>query len=67
MVDKTVIQNLRGGTVVMQNVAKPSSDDWGSAGNALETALDLEKKINPVKVDNNKRSSINEDRLRDNF
>ena len=51
----------------MQNVTKPSSDDWGSAGNALETALDLEKKINPVNVDNNKRSSINEDCLHDNF
>lgn len=38
--------NKRGGRIVLQNIAKPSQDEWGNGLNALETALDLEKKVN---------------------
>ncbi len=38
--------NKRGGRVVLQNVAKPPKDEWGNGLNSLETALDLEKKVN---------------------
>ena len=39
-------QNKRGGDVALQNVQRPGSDSWGSGLDALQTALDLEKKIN---------------------
>lgn len=38
--------NKRGGRVVLQDVKKPSRDEWGSGLEALETALALEKKVN---------------------
>lgn len=38
--------NKRGGRVVLQNVTKPPKDEWGNGLNSLETALDLEKKVN---------------------
>ena len=41
-------QNMRGGRVVFQDVAKPPAEDWKSALNAVQTALDLEKKVNAV-------------------
>ena len=44
-------QNKRGGSVVLQNVQKPDSDSWGSGLDALQTALDLEKKVNQALLD----------------
>ena len=41
-------QNMRGGRVVFQDVVKPPTEDWKSALNAVQTALDLEKKVNAV-------------------
>ena len=41
-------QNMRGGRVVFQDVSKPQVEDWKSALNALQTAIDLEKKVNAV-------------------
>jgi len=38
--------NRRGGRVVLQNVNKPSKDEWGNGLQSLETALDLEKQVN---------------------
>jgi ferritin heavy chain len=38
--------NKRGGRVVLQDVKKPTRDEWGSGLEALEAALDLEKKVN---------------------
>lgn len=37
------IQNIRGGRVVLQNIQKPESDEWGSVLEAFEKALALEK------------------------
>ncbi|CDW56911.1 Ferritin [Trichuris trichiura] len=39
-------QNLRGGRVKLQNIDKPSSDDWGSGLEAMKAALALEKSVN---------------------
>merc|ERR1712243_97747 len=41
-------QNKRGGKVVFQDIAKPSSMEWGSPVDALEAALELEKTVNQV-------------------
>ena len=41
-------QNMRGGRVVFQDIAKPTSEDWKSALNAVQVALDMEKKVNAV-------------------
>ena len=36
-------QNKRGGQIVLKDIKKPESDEWGSAAAVLETALELEK------------------------
>lgn len=36
-------QNTRGGRIVLQNVQKPEKDEWGSALEAFQAALALEK------------------------
>merc|ERR1712117_370479 len=38
-------QNRRGGRVVFQDVAKPRTDEWGSALAAVEASFELEKKV----------------------
>jgi len=44
-------QNKRGGSVVLQNVQRPDNDSWGTGLDALQTALDLEKKVNQSLLD----------------
>ena len=39
-------QNKRGGSVVLKDVQRPDTDSWGTGLDALQTALDLEKKVN---------------------
>jgi len=39
-------QNKRGGRVIMRDIAKPPKDEWGSALDALQTSLGLEKTVN---------------------
>ncbi|XP_020666798.3 ferritin heavy chain B [Pogona vitticeps] len=39
-------QNKRGGHVVLQDVKKPEKDEWGNTLDALQSALELEKKVN---------------------
>ena len=43
--------NKRGGRVVLQDVKRPSQDEWGNGLQALETALALEKKVNQSLLD----------------
>merc|ERR1711962_562799 len=38
-------QNMRGGRVVFQDIAKAKTDDWNSALSAIEASLELEKKV----------------------
>jgi ferritin len=42
-------QNKRGGRVVLNQIEKPSQDEWGNALDALTAALDLEKTVNQVR------------------
>jgi len=44
-------QNQRGGRVVLKDIARPSTDDWSSGLNALESALQLEKTVNQSLLD----------------
>lgn len=43
--------NKRGGRVVTVDVKRPTNDEWGRGINALETALDLEKRVNQSLLD----------------
>ena len=38
-------QTKRGGKVVFQDIAKPSSTEWGTPLQAMEAALELEKTV----------------------
>merc|ERR1712209_17122 len=44
-------QNMRGGRVVFQDIAKAKTDEWTSALNAIEASLDLEKKVHEALLD----------------
>ncbi|XP_075252493.1 soma ferritin-like [Convolutriloba macropyga] len=44
-------QNKRGGRIVLRDIKKPDHDEWGTIVNVLETALDLEKKVNQALLD----------------
>jgi len=39
-------QNMRGGRIVLQQIAKPSQDEWTSPLEALSAALELERTVN---------------------
>jgi len=39
-------QNRRGGRVVFKEIAKPSVDEWGTAIEAIEASMELEKTVN---------------------
>ena len=43
--------NKRGGRVVFGDVKKPEKDEWGTGLDALQAALDLEKKVNQSLLD----------------
>jgi len=44
-------QNMRGGRVLFQDINKPNIDDWGTALEAVQATLDLEKKVNQALLD----------------
>lgn len=44
-------QNMRGGRVILQPVAKPSKDEWESPLDAFIAALELEKTVNATLLD----------------
>lgn len=43
--------NKRGGRIILQDVRKPARDEWGSGLDALQAALDLEKRVNQSLLD----------------
>merc|ERR1711971_797934 len=49
-------QTKRGGKVVFQDIAKPSSTEWGTPLQAMEAALELEKTVNQSLLDMHKAS-----------
>jgi len=44
-------QNQRGGRILLQDVAKPSKQEWSSGLEAMQAALDLEKTVNQSLLD----------------
>ena len=54
-------QNQRGGRIVLQNVNKPSLDDWGSGIDAMQAALHLEKTVNQSLLDLHKLAATHND------
>lgn len=44
-------QNQRGGRIVLQDVKKPERDEWGTALEAMQAALTLEKHVNQSLLD----------------
>ncbi|XGW24711.1 hypothetical protein V3C99_006284 [Haemonchus contortus] len=60
------MQNLRGGRVVLQDVNKPEKDEWGSALEAFQAALALEKFNNQALLDLHvKASEANDPQMTD--
>eukprot|EP00178_Gracilaria_changii_P019733 TRINITY_DN57180_c0_g1_i1.p1 TRINITY_DN57180_c0_g1~~TRINITY_DN57180_c0_g1_i1.p1 ORF type:complete len:177 (-),score=35.15 TRINITY_DN57180_c0_g1_i1:46-576(-) len=47
------LQNQRGGRIVLQDISKPSKQDWGANGGveSLSDALELEKTVNQALLD----------------
>merc|ERR1712226_567287 len=50
-------QCMRGGKVVFREIAKPSSDEWGTAMDAIEASLELEKTVNEALLNMHKTAS----------
>merc|ERR1712201_66325 len=50
----TEYQVKRGGKVVFQDIAKPTTMEWGTALDAMEAALELEKTVNQSLLDMHK-------------
>lgn len=44
-------QNQRGGRIVLQDIKKPSVEEWGTGLNAMQAALELEKTVNQALLD----------------
>lgn len=54
-------QNKRGGRIVLQDIAKPIRDSWGTGLEAMQTALELEKNVNLALLDLHKVASAHND------
>ncbi|MCJ0218189.1 ferritin [Clostridioides difficile] len=54
-------QNKRGGRIVLQDIKKPDRDEWGSALDAMQVALSLEKSVNQSIIDLHKVASSHND------
>ncbi|XP_034958969.1 ferritin heavy chain A-like [Zootoca vivipara] len=44
-------QNKRGGRILLKDLKKPEKDEWGNSLDALQCALQLEKKVNQALLD----------------
>jgi len=54
-------QNKRGGRIVLQPIAAPTLQEWGTALDALQAALDLEKQVNQAILELHGVASNNND------
>ncbi|CAN8026572.1 unnamed protein product [Ixodes persulcatus] len=54
-------QNKRGGRVVLQPIAKPAQDEWGSGLEAMQAALELEKTVNQSLLELHKLATERDD------
>ena len=41
-------QTMRGGRMILHKITAPTTEDWGSAMEAMSHALEMEKSINQV-------------------
>ena len=53
--------NKRGGRVALQDVKRPTNDEWTNGLNALQTSLDLEKRVNQSLLDLHALASTHND------
>ena len=53
--------NKRGGRIVLQDVKRPASDEWGNGMQGLQAALELEKQVNQSLLDLHVVASANND------
>merc|ERR1712058_146929 len=60
-------QTMRGGRVVFREIAKPTLDEWGTALEALEATLELEKTVNESLLTLHKTTGDNNDADMTNF
>ncbi|KAM4624383.1 ferritin, lower subunit [Polymixia lowei] len=49
-------QNMRGGRVLLQTIAKPSREDWRSGLDAMSFSLDYQKSLNTCILDVHRRA-----------
>ena len=54
-------QTMRGGRVVFREIAKPTSDEWGTALEAIEASLELEKTVNESLLNMHKTAGTHHD------
>merc|ERR1712112_210773 len=54
-------QNKRGGRIVLQDIKNPSQTEWGSALDAMQATLQLEKNVNQALLDLHKVASSHDD------
>ncbi|CAC5379969.1 FTH1 [Mytilus coruscus] len=54
-------QNKRGGRIVLQDIKKPDRDEWGTALDAMQVALSLEKSVNQSLLDLHKTADSHND------
>ena len=54
-------QNMRGGSVVLQDIKKPAKENWGTALEAMIAAQDLERTVNQSLLDLHTLSDKNND------
>merc|ERR1711982_200971 len=54
-------QTMRGGRVVFREIAKPTSDEWGTALEAIEASLELEKTVNESLLNMHKLADTHHD------
>jgi len=54
-------QNQRGGRVLLQDIPRPTREDWGNGLQAMEAALELEKTVNQSLLDLHRLAGSHED------
>ncbi|XP_060885027.1 ferritin, lower subunit-like [Labrus mixtus] len=54
-------QNMRGGRILLQNIAKPSREDWRGGLDAMTFSLDYQKTLNTCILDVHRRAGNNTD------
>ncbi|KAM3592650.1 uncharacterized protein V6R79_022892 [Siganus canaliculatus] len=54
-------QNMRGGRILLQNIAKPSREDWRGGLDAMSFSLDYQKSLNTCVLDVHRKAGNHAD------